>query len=62
MLASKNIDEQIQAIVPVGTRTEQGSALLAGSGLLAMADARLNAAEDSSMEIEGRSIHHRIVR
>lgn len=51
VLASKNIDEQIQAIVPVGT--ELSSVGIVGeSGLLAMADARLNAAEDSSMEIE----------
>lgn len=51
VLASKNIDEQIQAIVPVGT--ELSSVGIVGeSGLLAMADARLNEAEDSSMEIE----------
>ena len=51
VLASKNIDEQIQAIVPVGT--ELSSVGIVGeSGLLAMADARLNAVEDSSMEIE----------
>lgn len=51
VLASKNIDEQIQAIAPVGT--ELSSVGIVGeSGLLAMADARLNAAEDSSMEIE----------
>ena len=51
VLASKNIDEQIQAIVPVGT--ELSSVGIVGeSGLLAMVDARLNAAEDSSMEIE----------
>ena len=51
VLASKNIDEQIQAIVPVGP--ELSSVGIVGeSGLLAMADARLNAAEDSSMEIE----------
>ena len=51
VLASKNIDEQIQAIVPVGT--ELSSVGIVGeSGLLAMADARLNATEDNSMEIE----------
>lgn len=51
VLASKNIDEQIQAIVPVGT--ELSSVGIVGeSGLLAMADARLNAVEDSSMETE----------
>ncbi len=51
VLASKNIDEQIQAIVPVGT--ELSSVGIVGeSGLLAMADARLNETEDSSMEIE----------
>lgn len=51
VLASKNIDEQIQAIVPVGTELSRVG-IVGESGLLAMADARLNAAEDSSMEIE----------
>ena len=51
VLASKNIDEQIQAIVPVGTELSRVG-IVGESGLLAMADARLNAAEDSYMEIE----------
>ena len=51
VMASKNVDEQIAAIVPVGT--ELSSVGVVGeSGLLAMADARLNATTQSSEEIE----------
>ena len=51
VLASKHVDEQIAAIVPVGT--ELSSVGVVGeSGLLAMADARLNAATQDSTEFE----------
>ena len=51
VIESKNVDKQIAAIVPVGT--ELSSVGVVGeSGLLAMADARLNATTQSSVEIE----------
>lgn len=51
VLASKNIEDEIAAIVPVGT--ELSSVGVVGeSGLLAMADARINAVSSSTEELE----------
>ena len=51
VIENKNVDKQIAAIVPVGT--ELSSVGVVGeSGLLAMADAKLNGTTQSSVEVE----------